>query len=140
MSAGNHNGERGIANIEPNYEITYDEFCENIRQTYIDPNANKKLPTCTIADAIVKLADQISSIPFDMIDGVRSGIEDEIPYDWIQPVSQFLQITEEEVIERFKGNDKELKVLALEIQEKAIESVIRSSNQRKIDMDLADCA
>lgn len=136
MSAGNHNGERGTAKITPNYSITFEDFWKNIERTYLDDKANNQLEPCTIADAIAKLADQISSIPFDMIDGVRSGIENEIPNDWVKPVSQILQINEVEAKRRLEGNDNQLKVLALELQDKLIEDVIKYSNQRKIDMSL----
>ena len=136
MSAGNHNGERGTAQIAPDYSLTFNDFMEKIAKTGISKKANNELAPHTIADAIAKLADQISSIPFDMIDGVRSGIEDEIPSDWVTPVSQILQISEAESRERLKGDKKELVNLALEIQDKLVKSVIRCSNPRQIDMDL----
>lgn len=136
LSAGNHNGERGTAQIEPDYSRTFEDFMKIIQETGIDSKANNKLVPHTIADSIAKLADQISSIPFDMIDGVRSGIEDEISSKWVTPVSKILQITENEARERLNGNNKELVTLAFELQDKLIESVIRCSNSRKINMDL----
>lgn len=136
ISAGNHNGERGTAKIEPDYSKTFEDFLDILLETGIDSHANNKLVPHTIADSITKLADQISSIPFDMIDGVRSGIENEISSDWVNPVSQILQITETEARERLNGNNKELVTLAFELQDKLIDSVVRSSNQRKISMDL----
>lgn len=136
MSAGNHNGERGTAQITPDYSLTFDDFMDKIIKTGICKQANNELVPHTIADSIAKLADQISSIPFDMIDGVRAGIEDEIPSDWVLPVSQILKISDAEARERLKGGTKELVNLALEIQDKLIESVVRCSNSRKIDMDL----
>lgn len=135
ISAGNHNGERGTAKIEPDYGRTYEEFLGILQETGIDSHANNNLVPHTIADSITKLADQISSIPFDMIDGVRSGIEDEISDAWIFPVSQILQITETEARERLNGNSKELVTLAFELQDKLIDSVVRCSNSRKISMD-----
>jgi len=138
MSAGNHNGERGTAQITPDYSLTFDDFMEKIAKTGISKHANNELVPHTIADAIAKLADQISSIPFDMIDGVRSGIEDEIPSDWVIPVSQILKISEAEARERLRGNNRELVTLALEIQDQLVKSVIRCSNPRQIDMDLDD--
>ncbi len=140
MSAGNHNGERGIAHIIPDYNLNYDDFCKNIRQTYVNHEANSKLPICTIVDAIVKLSDQISSIPFDMIDGVRSGIENQgdISKKWVAPVAKILQIPAVDADNRLKGNENELRTLALEIQDKLIESVIKSSNIRELDMDLQE--
>ena len=136
MSAGNHNGERGTAQITPDYSLTFDDFMKKIAKTGVSKGANNELIPHTIADAIAKLADQISSIPFDMIDGVRSGIEDEIPSDWVLPVSQIMKISEAEAKERLKGSNKELVNLALEIQDKLVQSVIRCSNPRKINMDL----
>ena len=137
-AAGNHNGERGTANITPDYSITFDDFWKGIQDTYLDEKANNKLITCNIADAITKLADQISSIPFDMIDGVRSGIEDNIPNEWVTPVSKILRISEDEAQKRLEGNEQELNILALELQDKLINSVIENSNPRKIDMSLAE--
>ena len=136
MSAGNHNGERARENIKPDYSITFNEFWENIRKSYTKEAAT--LTPCTIADAIAKLSDQISSIPFDMIDGIRSGIEDEIHEMWAIPVSQILHIPLVAAKTRLKGNEKELKTLALEIQDSIIDNVIECSNSRELNMSLAE--
>lgn len=152
MAAGNHNGERGRENIKPDYSITFDEFMDNIKKSYIYFDKSRSddeyeceyeyedmkplFQSCTIADAIAKLSDQISSIPFDMIDGVRSGIEDKIPESWIIPLSQLLHIPQEEAIKKLSGDEKQLKTLALEIQDHIIKDVVRNSNQRELNMSI----
>ena len=137
MSAGNHNGERGNANIKPNINRSFAEFWSIAKRTYIDVRADKEMEPCNIVDAIVKISDQISSIPLDIIDAKRAGIEDEISEVWVEPISKVLHITEEEAINRLKGNNDELKKLALELQSEFIDSVIRCSSLEKIEMDLA---
>lgn len=134
ISAGNHNGERGTARIKPDYSKTFDNFMETINEVAINKKSMDKLVPHTIADSIVKLSDQISSIPFDMIDGVRAGLEKEVPSIWTKPVSQILQISEDEAKKRLKGDNKELVNLALELQDKLISSVIQNSNSREINM------
>lgn len=136
LSAGNHNGERGIAKIEPDYERTFEEAFETAKKTYIDVNEDKNMKSCNIVDAIVKISDQISSITLDIIDAKRAGIEDEIFEGWAEPISKILQITENEAKEKLKGNDKELRKLVNQLQKKLIDNVIESSNQRQINMTL----
>lgn len=136
MAMGNHNGERGTAHIVPNYKRTFAEFWETAQKTYIDVREDKNMESCNIVDAIVKISDQISSIPYDIIDGKRGGIEDDIYEGWADPIAKVLQITEEEARQKLKGDKKELNKLVLDIQDKLIESVVRSSNKREINMDL----
>ena len=137
MAIGNHNGERGIAHIIPDYTRSFEEVCETAQKTYFDPREEKNMVSCNIVDAIVKISDQISSIPFDIIDAKRAGIENEIFEGWAEPIAKVLRITEEEAIIKLKGDDKELERLAVSLQNELIESVIRSSNMREIDMDIA---
>ena len=82
---------------------------------------------CSIADAIVKISDQISSIPFDIIDAKKAGIEDEICEDWAEPIAKILNIDIESAKEKLKGDNKELSQMAIEIQRRIIDSVIKSS-------------
>lgn len=137
MAIANHNGERGTANIVPDYERTFEEVCRDAEKTYFDAREDKNMVSCNIVDAIVKISDQISSITYDIIDAKRGGIEDEIYEGWADPISKVLQITEEEAALRLKGNNDELDKLARDLQSKLIESVVKSSNKTKIDMDLA---
>ena len=137
MSAGNHNGERGTGNITPNNNRTFEEFFDIAKKTYINAKEDKNMEACNIVDAIVKISDQISSIPFDIIDAKRAGIEDKIFEGWAEPISKILNITEDEAIRKLEGNNNELKKLAIELQMKCIESVIKSSDKNQIKMDLA---
>lgn len=137
MAIANHNGERGTANIVPDYERTFGEVCRDAQKTYFDAREDKNMVSCNIVDAIVKISDQISSITYDIIDAKRGGIEDEIYEGWADPISKVLQITEEEAALRLKGNNDELDKLARDLQDKLIESVVRCSDKTKIDMDLA---
>ena len=144
--AGNHNGERGSAHIVPRFDITNEEFLDRAKTTYYYKNrdkyreADKQMEPCSIIDAIVKMADQISSMPLDIIDAKRAGVEAEIAEEWAYPISHILGITIDDAKSRLKGDDQELRRnLVTPIQEKMIESVIRCSSpsEIKIDMDLA---
>ena len=143
-SAGNHNGERGSAQIKPNFEITNGEFYERAMRTYFCQKredykeADRQMEACSIVDAIVKISDQISSIPFDIIDGKRAGIENEIFEGWAEPISQVLGISLEEAKQILKGNNNDLTNMVKELQNRLVESVIRCSSQDEIDMDLGD--
>lgn len=137
IAAGNHNGERGTSHISPNIERTFEQFFETAKKTFIDANEDKNMESCNMVDAIVKISDQISSITFDIIDAKRAGIEDEIFEGWSEPISQVLGITEEEARKRLKGNNKQLYKLSRELQDRFIEDVIKSSNQKEIKMSLA---
>lgn len=137
MSIANHNGERGTANIEPDYNRTFEEFITDSQKTYFDAREDKNMVSCNIVDAIVKISDQISSIPFDIIDAKRAGIEDEIYEGWADPISKVLKISTEDAIKKLKGNNKQLYKLARNLQEELIKSVIRSSTKQKIGMDLS---
>lgn len=137
LSAGNHNGERGTANIIPNYERTFEDAFETAKKTFLDANEDKNMVSCNIIDAIVKISDQISSIVLDVIDGKRSGIEDEIYEGWAEPIAKILQISEEEARLKLKGNNDELQKLAYRLQKRLIENVIESSSKDEINMTLA---
>lgn len=136
MSAGRHNGERGTSNILPNYEITFSDFHKVLERCFIYEGADKEMQSANMIDAIVKISDQISSIPYDMIDGKKGGLTIDIPTSYAEPVSQILGIDKQEVLKRLKGSDIELNKLVLDIQEKLIQSLIRSSNKEIIRLDL----
>lgn len=137
MAAGNHNGERGKSHIKPNLNRTFEQFMETAKNTYIDVAEDKNMESCNIVDAIVKIADQISSITLDIIDAKRAGIEDEIFEGWAGPISKILQITEEEAKNRLKGSNKELKRLAIDLQNRFIEDIIKNSSKNEIKMSIA---
>lgn len=137
MAIANHNGERGTANIVPDYTRTFEDVCNDAQKTYFDAREDKNMVSCNIVDAIVKISDQISSITYDIIDAKRGGMEDEIYEGWADPISKVLQITEEEAALRLKGNNDKLDKLARDLQDKLIESVVKCSDKTKIDMDLA---
>lgn len=136
MSAGRHNGERGTANILPNYKIQFNDFYEVLGNCFIYEEADKEMQSANMIDAIVKISDQISSIPYDMIDGKKGGLTIDIPTSYAEPVSQILGIEKQEALERLKGNDIELNELVLEIQEKLIKSLVKSSSKEIIKLDL----
>lgn len=134
-SAGNHNGERGNSDIIPDYRAnSFKDFLSRMQETFIDNEANKRLPIGNIIEAIVKLTDQISSIPLDMVDGRISGIENVISSDWEIPVSRILGISKEEVRKGLDGNDDVLKNLAFDLQAIFADDVIENSNPREIHM------
>ena len=135
MATGRHNGERGTANIIPNYQVTFKEFCKTLERCYVYPGEDKKLQSANMVDAIVKISDQLSSIPYDMIDGKRGGVVLDIPEEFAKSVSDILGITEETAKRRLKTNDVGLVRLVEEIQTKLIESVVQSSTKSTINMD-----
>ncbi len=136
MSAGRHNGERGTANIIPNYEITFSDFHKVLENCFVYEGADKEMQSANIIDAIVKISDQISSITYDVIDGKKGGLAIYIPTSYAEPTSKILGTEKEVAIKRFKGNNIELNELVLEIQDKLIESLVRSSSKKKIKLDL----
>lgn len=135
MSAGNHNGERGRANIIPDETRTFKDFYNSAQKTYIDEKEDKKMSNCSIVDSIVKIADQISSIPYDIIDAKRAGLEDEIFPGWAIPIAQILEISVDEAKEKLKGNDKELDELARNLQQKFIDDISINSDMNEIKMN-----
>ncbi len=137
MCAGNHNGERGTSNIKPDLSRTFEDFYTTAVKTYIDATEDRNMVSCNIVDAIVKISDQISSITYDIVDAKRAGIEDDIFIGWAEPIATILGISEEEARKKLKGNNKELAKLAMNLQEKFVESVIESSTEDEIKMDLA---
>ncbi len=137
MGAGNHNGERGKSHIKPDLNRTFDQFMETAKKTYVNVAEDKNMESCNIVDAIVKISDQISSITFDIIDGKRSGIEDEIYDGWAEPISKILQITEEEAKNKLKGNEKELQRMARDLQNRFIEDIIANSSKDEIKMSMS---
>lgn len=136
MSSGRHNGERGTANIIPNYEADFKHFFEVLERCYVYQGADKDMQSGNMIDAIVKISDQISSIPYDMIDGKKGGVVIDIPETYAEPVAKILGVSEEEVKMRLQGDNEELNNLVKDIQAKLIESLVRNSDKQKIRMDL----
>ena len=136
MSTGRHNGERGTANIVPNYKITFIDFHKVLENCFIYEGADKEMQSANMIDAIVKISDQISSIPYDMIDGKKGGLVVEIPTSYAEPVSQILGIEKEEAMQRLRGDDSQLNKLVLDIQERLIESLVKNSSKEIIKLDL----
>lgn len=137
MSAGRHNGERGTANILPNYDITFEDFNKVLERCFIYEGADKEMQSANMVDAIVKISDQISSIPLDMIDGKKGGLVIDIPKSYAEPASKILGVEEQEVSERLEKGNVELNRLVAEIQEKLIEDLVNSSNKQIIKLELA---
>ena len=134
MAAGSHDGERGVPHIVPDYSLEYEDYWKKIFATFLDQNAKKELGVGNIGAAIVRIADQISYIVFDMIDGIRAGIENEIPEEWVKPVAMILGISSKDARDRLNGGDEDRYLLALDIQYKVIEDIVTHSNSREIDM------
>lgn len=136
VSAGTHNGERGTANINPNHRIRFEDFYRVLEKCFIYQGADKEMQSLNMIDAIVKISDQISSIPYDMIDGKKGGIVIDIPDSYIDPVSQILGADKEEIRKRLNSDNEELNKLVIEIQKKLVQSLIKSSSKYAIRMDL----
>ena len=134
MAAGSHDGERGVPHIIPDYSIEYKDYWEKIFKTFLNKDAKKELGVGNIGAAIARITDQISYIVFDMIDGIRVGIESEIPEEWIEPVANILKITYEDAKQRLNGDDEDRYLLVLETQDRIIEDIADNSNSREINM------
>lgn len=135
MATGRHNGERGTATIIPNYEISFQEFYTVLERCYVYNGEDKKLQSANMVDAIVKISDQLSSIPYDMIDGKKGGVVFDIPEEFSTSVSGILGISIEEAKKRLQGDNRQLNLLVREIQKKLIGSLINNSTKKAIDMD-----
>lgn len=135
MATGRHNGERGKATILPDYQIDYKEFNRVLDRCFIEEGADKEMQSANMVDAIVKISDQLSSIPYDMIDGKRGGVVLDIPESFAESIVGILGIPRDEAIKRIKGDNNKLNALVKEIQTKLIESLIENSTKKTIGMD-----
>lgn len=136
MSAGTHNGERGTANIIPTYKVKFDEFYRILEKCFIYDGADKEMQSTNIIDAIVKISDQISSIPYDMIDGKKGGLVIDIPESYLEPISKILGIDTDEALRRIRGDNNQLNKLVMDIQEKLVASLVKCSDRTRIKMDM----
>ena len=134
-----HNGETVDKEFIPQSTKTEKGFEDEMFKCYTTRGYDKKIMPATPEACLMRLADKISYIPLDMIDGLREGmIRDEegkvidyLDHDY-EVVLMKIGITKEEFD---KANAKrEYTKLAERIREIFINDVIKNSTKRKIKM------
>lgn len=134
-----HNGEKPEKEYVPEITKTEKEFTKEMIFCYAKKGYDKKIVPATPEACLMRLADQISYIPLDMLDGLREGIiRDEnnnivttIDDDYRRVLTQ-LGITNEEINEcNIKGTYTKI---AERLKEIFINDVIKNSTKQKITM------
>ncbi len=134
-----HNGEKPEKEYIPNINKKQEEFIQDMLLCYTKAGYDKKIIPATIEACLMRLADQISYIPLDMLDGLREKmIRDEngnivtkLDEDYIQVLTK-LGITGQEIEEAGKKGTYEK--IAERVKEILINDVIQNSTERKITM------
>lgn len=134
-----HNGEKPEKEYIPDIHKKESDFIEEILSCYSIKGYDKKITPATPEASLMRLADQISYIPLDMLDGLREGmIRDEadnivtkLDDDYIRILTQ-LGVSNELIN---KCNQKGIYIeIAERLKEIFIEDVIKNSTKKKITM------
>ncbi len=134
-----HNGEKPEKEYIPDIHKKESDFIEEILSCYSIKGYDKKIIPATPEASLMRLADQISYIPLDMLDGLREGmIRDEegnivtkLDDDYIRILTQLGVSTE--LIN--KCNQKGIYTeIAERLKEIFIEDVIANSTKKKVTM------
>lgn len=134
-----HNGEKPEKEYIPEITKQEKDFEEEMTSCYTKKGYDKKIVPATPEACLMRLADQISYIPLDMLDGLREKmIRDENGNivttldDDYRRVLTSLGITNEEIDEaNIKGRFEKI---AERIKEILINDVIKNSTKQKITM------
>lgn len=134
-----HNGEKPEKEYVPAICKTEGEFIEEMVSCYTQKQFDKEIVPATLEACLMRLADQISYIPLDMVDGLREGlirdkngaIVSTLDEDYIEVLTK-LGITDEEIKE---ANSKQrYEKIAERLKEIFINDVVNNSSQEKITM------
>lgn len=134
-----HNGEKPEKEYIPNVHKKEEDFTQDMLLCYTKAGYDKKITPATPEACLMRLADQISYIPLDMLDGLREkmirdengNIVTQIDEDYTQILTK-LGITKQEIDEaNIKGTYGKI---AERIKEILINDVIQNSTKRKITM------
>ncbi len=134
-----HNGEKPEKEYIPNVHKKEEDFTRDMLLCYTKAGYDKKITPATPEACLMRLADQISYIPLDMLDGLREkmirdengNIVTQIDEDYTQILTR-LGITKQEIDEaNIKGTYGKI---AERIKEILINDVIQNSTKRKITM------
>ena len=134
-----HNGEKPEKEYIPDIQKTQQGFEEEMLNCYVKKGFDREVVPATPEACLMRLADQISYIPLDMMDGLREGIIRDkkgnivstLDEDYIDVLTK-LGIELEEIKEaNFKH---EYGKIAERLKEIFINDVIKNSTKKKITM------
>ncbi len=134
-----HNGEKPEKEYIPEITKQEEDFTEEMVQCYVKKGYDRKITPASSEACLMRLADQISYIPLDMLDGLREKmIRDEngnivttIDDDYRKILTK-LGITDEEINEcNIKGTYTKI---GERLKEIFINDVIKNSTKQKITM------
>lgn len=137
-----HNGETISREYIPDVQKTKDQATREMIDCYTIEGYDRQVTPSTIEACLMRLADQISYIPLDMVDGLREGlvrvkegkeekIVNNLDNEYIAKLTQ-LGITKEEIEE---GMRTEIYTkIAERLKEILINDVIQNSTKKKITM------
>lgn len=134
-----HNGEKPEKEYVPNITKTEDEFINEIMSCYAKKGYDRRITPASPEACLMRLADQISYIPLDMLDGLREkmirdkngDIVTKLDEDYRNILTR-LGITDEEINEsNVKGTYTKI---AERLKEIFINDVIKNSTKQKITM------
>ncbi len=134
-----HNGEKPEKEYVPDIKKEEQNFIEEIKLCYTKKGYDRKITPATPEASLMRLADQISYIPLDMIDGLREGmIRDkegnivDILDDDYKEILVKLGV-QEELINECNRNKTFLKI-ADRLKEIFVQDVIKNSTKKRIIM------
>ena len=134
-----HNGETAEKEYIPNISKTEREFESEILKCYGVKRYDRTIKPATAEACLMRLADQISYIPLDMIDGLREGlvrdkdgnIVDTLDEDYIRVLTALgIAKTKIDIANKEKSYSK----IAERLKEIFVNDVISSSTKGKITM------
>lgn len=134
-----HNGEKPDKEYIPNIKKQQTNFEEEMLLCYATKGYDRKITPATPEACLMRLADQISYIPLDMVDGLREGMIRDTQGNIVNTLDDDyknvlinLGITEKEIEEA--NSKKEFGAIADRIKEIFVSDVIRNSTKQKITM------
>lgn len=134
-----HNGEKPDKEYIADIKKQQEDFEDEMLSCYTIKGFDRKITPATPEACLMRLADQISYIPLDMVDGLREGmIRDDQGNivstldDDYKSVLTKLGITEKEIEEA--NANKEFGIIAERIKEILVNDVIKNSTRQKIKM------
>ncbi len=135
-----HNGELSESTYIPNFEKTKEDSEQELLKCHTKEGYDESLIPGTAEASLMRLADKIVYIPFDMIDGLREGMTDRLDEEYIDVLVPILTsdgtMTAEEAV-RFVNNavtKQKYNPLAHRLQLIFAKDVIQNSTKEKIAM------
>lgn len=126
-----HNGEKTESEFIPDKGKNEGKFLEELQGCFVKKGYDKTIMPATIEGCLIRLCDKISYVPYDMVDGLREGIIDEIDEEYAKVLTS-LGISEEE-IERCNIK-RNYEPIARKLQIIFTKDVIQNSSKGKIKM------